>query len=210
MSTYSDGENSVGEMGGFLQVSGLKYTIDTTVKSSAKGDDKSMFVSVDGAYRVKNVKVLKNGKYVDIDPKATYTVASHNYMLKDSGDGINMFADNKLLQDSVMLDNQVLINYIVEKLGGVVGEQYAAPQGRITIKTAASDVPTNESDKVIAGRDTTVTEGDTYTVVAGDCLWNIAYKLYGTGTLYTKLAEANKLADPYIIYIGQILTVPAK
>ena len=24
------------------------------------------------------------------------------------------------------------------------------------------------------------------------------------------LAEANKLADPYIIYIGQILTVPAK
>lgn len=48
MSTYSDGENSVGEMGGFLQVSGLKYTIDTTVKSSAKGDDKSMFVSVDG------------------------------------------------------------------------------------------------------------------------------------------------------------------
>jgi len=28
--------------------------------------------------------------------------------------------------------------------------------------------------------------------------------------LYTKLAEANKLADPYIIYIGQILTVPAK
>ena len=39
---------------------------------------------------------------------------------------------------------------------------------------------------------------------------NIAYKLYGTGTLYTKLAEANKLADPYIIYIGQILTVPAK
>ena len=68
----------------------------------------------------------------------------------------------------------------------------------------------DESDKVIAGRDTTVTEGDTYTVVAGDCLWNIAYKLYGTGTLYTKLAEANKLADPYIIYIGQILTVPAK
>ena len=92
----------------------------------------------------------------------------------------------------------------------MVGAEYAAPQGRITIKTAASDVPTNESEKVIAGRDTTVTEGDTYTVVAGDCLWNIAYKLYGTGTLYTKLAEANKLADPYIIYIGQILTVPAK
>ena len=55
-----------------------------------------------------------------------------------------------------------------------------------------------------------VPQAQTYTVEAGDCLWNIAYKLYGTGTLYTKLAEANKLADPYIIYIGQILTVPAK
>ena len=130
-----------GESGGFLQVSGLKYTIDTTVKSSAKGDDKSMFVSVDGAYRVKNVKVLKNGKYVDIDPKATYTVASHNYMLKDSGDGINMFADNKLLQDSVMLDNQVLINYIKDSLGGIVPATYAAPQGRITvIATPYTDV----------------------------------------------------------------------
>ena len=34
----------------------------------------------------------------------------------------------KLLKDGVMIDNQVLINYIVNNLGGVVGEQYAAPQ----------------------------------------------------------------------------------
>ena len=197
-----------GESGGFLQVSGLTYTINADIPSSVVKNDKSEFVKVDGAYRVSDIMV--GGQPLDVNK--TYTLASHNYMLKDAGDGYTMFGTKnvKVLQDEVMIDNQVLINYIVEKLGGVVGEQYAAPQGRITIKTAASDVPTNESDKVIAGRDTTVTEGDTYTVVAGDCLWNIAYKLYGTGTLYTKLAEANKLADPYIIYIGQILTVPAK
>ena len=141
MGIYSDGTNAVGEMGGFLQVSGLKYTIDTTVKSSAKADDKGLFSSIEGAYRVKGVKVLKNGKYVDIDPKATYTLASHNYMLKDCGDGITMFADNKLLQDSVMLDNQVLINYIKDSLGGVVPASYSAPQGRITvIATPYADV----------------------------------------------------------------------
>ena len=197
-----------GESGGFLQVSGLTYTINADIPSSVVKNDKSEFVKVDGAYRVSDIMV--GGQPLDVSK--TYTLASHNYMLKQGGDGYAMFGtDNvKLLKDGVMIDNQVLINYIVNNLGGVVGEQYAAPQGRITIKTAASDVPTNESDKVIAGRDTTVTEGDTYTVVAGDCLWNIAYKLYGTGTLYTKLAEANKLADPYIIYIGQILTVPAK
>ena len=197
-----------GESGGFLQVSGLTYTINADIPSSVVKNDKSEFVKVDGAYRVSDIMV--GGQPLDVNK--TYTLASHNYMLKDAGDGYTMFGTKnvKLLKDGVMIDNQVLINYIVNNLGGVVGEQYAAPQGRITIKTAASDVPTNESDKVIAGRDTTVTEGDTYTVVAGDCLWNIAYKLYGTGTLYTKLAEANKLADPYIIYIGQILTVPAK
>ena len=196
------------ENGGFLQVSGLTYTINADIPSSVVKNDKSEFVKVDGAYRVSDIMV--GGQPLDVNK--TYTLASHNYMLKDAGDGYTMFGTKnvKLLKDGVMIDNQVLINYIVNNLGGVVGEQYAAPQGRITIKTAASDVPTNESEKVIAGRDTTVTEGDTYTVVAGDCLWNIAYKLYGTGTLYTKLAEANKLADPYIIYIGQILTVPAK
>ena len=197
-----------GESGGFLQVSGLTYTINADIPSSVVKNDKSEFVKVDGAYRVSDIMV--GGQPLDVNK--TYTLASHNYMLKDAGDGYTMFGTKnvKLLKDGVMIDNQVLINYIVNNLGGVVGEQYAAPQGRITIKTAASDVPTNESEKVIAGRNTTVTEGDTYTVVAGDCLWNIAYKLYGTGTLYTKLAEANKLADPYIIYIGQILTVPAK
>ena len=70
-----------------------------------------------------------------LDPEKTYTLASHNYKLKDCGDGYSMFADNVFLQDSVMIDNQVLINYIVDVLGGTVGEEYADPygQGRITI-----------------------------------------------------------------------------
>ena len=52
--------------------------------------------------------------------------------------------------------------------------------------------------------------GDTYTVAAGDCLWNIAAKVYGSGTQFGKLAEANGIAAPYTIYVGQVLTIPAK
>ncbi len=52
--------------------------------------------------------------------------------------------------------------------------------------------------------------GDSYTVAAGDCLWSIAAKVYGNGALYAKLAAANGIADPYVIYVGQVLTVPAK
>lgn len=193
-----------GESGGFLQVSGLTYTINADIPSSVVKNDKSEFVKVDGAYRVSDIMV--GGQPLDVNK--TYTLASHNYMLKDAGDGYTMFGTKnvKVLQDEVMIDNQVLINYIVEKLGGVVGAEYAAPQGRITIKTA----PVVEPQPEPKPEPTPAPSGDTYTVVAGDCLWNIAYKLYGTGTLYTKLAEANKIADPYIIYIGQILTVPAK
>ena len=114
-----------GENGGFLQVSGLTYEIHTYIESTAKADENTMFAGVEGEYRVKNVMV--GGEPLDLEK--TYTLASHNYMLKNGGDGFNMFMDCNLLQDEVMLDNQVLINYITGTLGGVVGEQYADPYG---------------------------------------------------------------------------------
>ena len=46
---------------------------------------------------------------------------SHNYMLKDGGDGFTMFQGCNLLQDEVKLDNLVLIDYITGTLEGVVG-----------------------------------------------------------------------------------------
>ena len=119
------------ESGGFLQVSGMTYTVDLNVESTVKLDENGMFVEVEGDRRVKDVTI--GGE--PLDPEKTYTLASHNYKLKDCGDGYSMFADNVFLQDSVMIDNQVLINYIVDVLGGTVGEEYADPygQGRITI-----------------------------------------------------------------------------
>jgi len=130
----ADGTNAVGECGGFQQVSGLKYTIDTSVPSSVKLDANGMFVSVDGPYRVKDVMVVKDdGTAEPLDLKKEYTLASHNYMIKQKGDGFTMFADNQLLLDETMIDNQVLIHYITDKLGGKVGSQYAKPQGRITV-----------------------------------------------------------------------------
>ena len=125
--------NVPGENGGFLQVSGLTYEIHTYIESSCTSDDKGGFTGVTGEYRVKNVKV--GGE--DLDLERTYTLASHNYMLKSGGDGINMFTDNTVLQDEAKLDNQVLIDYIVDTLGGVVGEQYAEPYGEGRIVAVA-------------------------------------------------------------------------
>lgn len=113
------------ESGGFQQVSGISFEIHTYLDSSVQLDADGMFQSVDGEYRVKNVKV--NGE--DLDPEKTYTVASHNYMLKNGGDGFNMFQNCNMPLEDIMLDNQALIQYITEDLGGTVGEQYADPYG---------------------------------------------------------------------------------
>ena len=120
------------ESGGFLQVSGLTYTIDTSVESSVKVDDKGNFLSVDGAYRVTDIKVGNE----PLDLNKTYTVASHNYMLKSAGDGMTMFAGSKIIRDEVMVDVDILSAYIRNNLGGTVGAEYLNPagQGRITVK----------------------------------------------------------------------------
>lgn len=123
---------AVGESGGFLQVSGLKYTIDSSIPSSVVKDADGLFVEVAGERRVKDVMVEENGEWTPIDPEKTYTLACHNYKLQDMGDGYTMFADNVFILDKTMIDNQVLITYIRDALGGVIGEEYAAPQGRIT------------------------------------------------------------------------------
>jgi len=54
-------------------------------------------------------------------------------------------------------------------------------------------------------------QGTTYTVKKGDCLWNIAKKFYGNGSKYTKIYEANKdkIRNPNLIYVGQVLTIPS-
>ena len=123
--------NVPGENGGFLQVSGLSYEIHSYIESSCVTDENTMFAGITGERRVQNV--LVGGE--PIDPNATYTLASHDYMLLNKGDGYSMFAGAKLLQDRVKLDNQVLIDYITESLGGVIGDEYADPygQGRIVI-----------------------------------------------------------------------------
>lgn len=50
-----------------------------------------------------------------------------------------------------------------------------------------------------------------YTVVKGDCLWNIAKRYYGSGSKYTDIYNVNqdKIKNPNLIYPGQVLTIPA-
>ena len=125
---------AVGENGGFLQVSGLRYTIDTSIESSVIADENNLFFGMieDAPYRVQDIEVLKDGEWVPLDLEAEYTVASHNYMLKDGGDGTNMFMNDEVILDAGIPDYQVLVDYVVSLNGDL--SAYAEPQGRITVK----------------------------------------------------------------------------
>ena len=124
------------ENGGFLQVSGLSYTIDPSIPSSVVFNERGQFVKVDGKYRVTEVMIGNEPLVLN----KTYTLASHNYMIKNGGDGYTMFMDDKIIKDSVVIDNGALINYITENLNGVIGDEYKNPKGsgRIIIKENTS------------------------------------------------------------------------
>jgi nucleoid-associated protein YgaU len=56
-----------------------------------------------------------------------------------------------------------------------------------------------------------VKELDTALVERGDSLWRISRKVYGRGTRYTQIYEANavQIRNPDLIYPGQIFVVPS-
>ena len=50
--------------------------------------------------------------------------------------------------------------------------------------------------------------GDTYQVAEGDWLSTISARAYGDIYAYQKIAQANSIADPNLIYPGQVLKIP--
>ena len=130
----SDG-SAIGETGGFAQVSGLKYTIDTSVSPSIETDDTGNFTAVTGERRVRDVMVVRDdGSEEPLDPEAEYTICGATFTLIHGGDGQTAFADAELVADEVTVDYMNLADFIVEDLNGVIGDEYAKPQDRITVR----------------------------------------------------------------------------
>lgn len=148
-----------GITGGFQQVSGITFDLYGDIPSGVVLDENGMFVRVDGTYRVQNVKI--NGEPLDLDK--TYTLASHNYCLKNGGDGFSMFQGCNLIKDETMVDNEALIRYITETLGGVIGEGYENDMGsgRIRFMSGTPQTGTDEEETPTTPDDPTTPETET-------------------------------------------------
>lgn len=102
------------ENGGFMHVAGLKYTIDATIPSNLVKDENGMFDKIDGDYRVKDVEIYnrQTKKYEPIDPDKEYQLSGINYLLRNDGNGLNMFDSDELTVDYVGEDYIILSEYI--------------------------------------------------------------------------------------------------
>lgn len=82
----------------------------------------------------------------------------------------------------------------------------------VNIKIAASKPKASAEPKRETNNSPAPAAAQTYTVVRGDCLWNIAKRFYGSGAKYTVIYNANRGViggNPNLIYPGQVLTIPA-
>ena len=117
-------------LGGFPQVAGIEMTVSVTVPYDAN-DNTYPGSTYYGPKSINRVTIDSiNGKA--FDPEATYAVITNNF-LAAGGDTYYAFASATAQFDTGIPLDEALMSYITEELKGVVGKQYAAPQGRITI-----------------------------------------------------------------------------
>lgn len=115
-------------IGGFPQVSGISYTISTGAVYDANAETypASTYYGPKSINRVTINSI--NGK--DFKLGDTYAVVTNNFSAA-GGDTYYAFkAATAKFDTGVPLDEAVM-DYITTELKGVIGEQYAAPQGRI-------------------------------------------------------------------------------
>lgn len=111
---------------GFLQVSGITFDIQETVKSSVTVDEKGNFTGIKREYRVTNVMV--GGKELDL--MGDYTVAATEAFLTGKT-GYTMFEEVGKKISNITTDNQALYQYIAKELKGKVPAVYSEQAGRI-------------------------------------------------------------------------------
>lgn len=79
-----------------------------------------------------------------------------------------------------------------------------------SLKVSTSTTATPKETKTVASTPSSKSTVRTHTVVKGDNLWTIAKYYYGDGSLYSKIYDANRgtIANPDLIYVGQVLIIP--
>lgn len=118
-----------------------------------------------------------------------------------TGTDVNFFAAIQSIQPSEEGGDPDSIYYKI-KLKEYREVKVRQVQVNITTKVATVSSQATRTDNRVQEK--------TYTVKSGDCLWNIAKSILGSGSRYTEIYNLNKdkIKNPNLIYPGQVLRIP--
>ena len=125
-------EDSAAACASFMQVSGLKYTVNAT-KAYDQGEEyKAPWFKAASVGRVTITEVNgaafdKSATYAVITSNANFNGMDSSYIFKQAAE------ENERSAITTAVVRDVVWMYLKEKLAGTVGSDYAAPQGRITV-----------------------------------------------------------------------------
>lgn len=188
------------------------------------------------------INILKKAKLTDVEFECDIPQVKHPYAVYKSGfKGADYFLDQfealktsgkpfqfivcrRLPNDKKLFNTNIKVSMEDYKITEDAGEGFdlkvkvKLKQWRdygtktINIQISASKPKASAEPQREATTSPAPATAQTYTVVKGDCLWNIAKKFYGNGSKYTVIYNANKGViggNPNLIYPGQVLTIPA-
>ena len=200
------------------------------ITTKISGNNKTLFL-IDGS----QINILKDPKLTDISfdlviPQASYPWVSElqtaDYYLsmfetlitskeafqwilnRTKPDGTSLFNSSMTvsLEDYSIVDDategfDVTVKVELKQWRDYGTRTLTVSDGTATIEEAERDTSSSPASS----------EQSSYTVVSGDCLWNIAKKYLGDGSRYTEIVALNSdlIDDPDLIYPGQVLTLPA-
>ena len=185
------------------------------------------------------INILKKAKLTEIDfdillPNVKYPFATYNNSfqnasyfleniekLKTSEKPFQFIVSRKMTNGKILFDTNIKVSLEDYTISEEAEEgfdvkvtiklkqykDYSTKTVQITIK---QERPRPVVVQTPSRPATTAPTTRTYTVVRGDCLWNIAKKYYGNGSQYTKIYNANrdKIKNPSLIYPGQVFVIP--
>ena len=128
-----------GAIGGFPQVSGINFTLHTgkAYDANAETYPNSTYYGPKSINRVVINSI--NGK--EFKENEVYAVVTNNFCAA-GGDTYYAFASASAQFDTGIPVDEAVMAYITRELKGVIGEKYAAPQGRITYFNPFTDIKT--------------------------------------------------------------------
>jgi len=139
---------------------------------------------------IENISTEESSEKFNSELPTKYVVVAGDSLWKISekyfGYGYNwvdISAENKLRNPGILL----------------VGQELTIPNVPVKKPLLAENVKQKVANPIT---------GSKYTVVKVDNLWNISVRAYQDGFKWVEIAKANNIANPNIIHVGNILSLP--